>query len=108
MALHGGQMRLYCEVILLFRTVLRYSSDASGCCSCRFLYLRSGEVCGVWRAFVEGGVRPLRVVKADPVVDDPFDLKAVGDLVQIHSLLLQGPPEPLGEDIVQIPSSAVH
>ena len=33
-------------------------------------------------------MRPLRVVKADPVVDDPFDLKAVGDLVQIHSLLL--------------------
>ena len=53
-------------------------------------------------------MRPLRVVKADPVVADPFGLKAVGDLVQIHSLLLQGPPEPLGEDIVQIPSSAVH
>ena len=53
-------------------------------------------------------MRPLRVVKADPVVDDPFDLKDVGDLVQIHSLLLQGPPEPLGEDIVQIPSSAIH
>ncbi len=32
--------------------------------------------------------RPLRVVKADPVVDDPFGLKAVGDLVQIHSLQL--------------------
>ena len=55
---------------------------------------------------VEGNMRPLRVVKADPVVDDPFGLKAVGDLVQIHSLLLQGPPEPLDEDIVQIPSSA--
>ena len=53
-------------------------------------------------------MRPLRVVKADPVVDDPFGLKAVGDLVQIHSLLLQGSPEPLVEDIVQIPSSAVH
>ena len=66
------------------------------------------EVCRVWRALVEGGVRPLCVVKADPVVDDPLDLKAVGDLVQIHSLLLQEPPEPLGEDIVQIPSSAIH
>jgi hypothetical protein len=40
-------------------------------------------VCRVWRVFVEGGVRPLRVVKADPVVDDPFGLKAVGDLVQV-------------------------
>ena len=28
-------------------------------------------------------MRPLRVVKADPVVDDPFGLKAVGDLVQV-------------------------
>ena len=53
-------------------------------------------------------MRPLRVVKADPVVDDPFGLKAVGDLVQIHSLLLQGPPEPLDENVVQIPSSAIE
>ena len=50
------------------------------------------EVCRVWRALVEGGVRPLCVVKADPVVDDPFGLKAVGDLVQIHCLLLQRSP----------------
>ena len=53
-------------------------------------------------------MRPLRVVKAYPVVDDPFGLKAIGDLVQIHSLLIQGPPEPLDEDIVQIPCSAIH
>ena len=53
-------------------------------------------------------MRPLRVVKADPVVDDPFGLKAVGDLVQIHSLLLQGPPEPFDENVVQIPSSAIE
>ena len=49
-----------------------------------------------------------RVVKADPVVDDLFGLKAVVDLVQIHSLLLQGPSERLDEDTVQIPSSAIH
>ena len=53
-------------------------------------------------------MRPLRVVKAFSVVNDPFGLKAVVDLVQIHSLLLQGPPELLDEDIVQIPSSAIH
>ena len=46
-------------------------------------------------------MRPLIVVKADPVVDDPFGLKAVGDLVQIHSLLLQGPPQPFKEDVVE-------
>ena len=53
-------------------------------------------------------MRQLRVVKADPVVDDPFGLKAAGDLAQIHSPLLQGPPKLLDEDIVQIPSLAVH
>lgn len=53
-------------------------------------------------------MRPLRIVKAGPVVDDLFGLKAVGDLVQIHSLLLQGPSERLDEDTIRIPSSAVH
>ena len=53
-------------------------------------------------------MRPLRVVKADPVVDDPFGLEAVGDLVQIHSLLLQGSPEPFDEDIVEITTAPIH
>ena len=53
-------------------------------------------------------MRALCVVKADPVVNDPFGLKAVGDLVQINSFLVQGRPEPLDEDIVQMPSSAVR
>ena len=53
-------------------------------------------------------MRPLGVAALGPVIDDLFCLEAVGDLVQIHSLLLQGSPEPFDEDIVQIPSSAVH
>ena len=53
-------------------------------------------------------MRPPRVAEPDPVIDDLFCLEAVGDLVQIHSLLLQGPPEPLDENIVQIPSSAIE
>ena len=53
-------------------------------------------------------MRPPGVAEPGPVIDDLFCLEAVGDLVQIHNLLLQGPPEPLDENIVQIPSSAVH
>ena len=50
-------------------------------------------------------MRPPGVAEPGPVIDDLFCLEAVGDLVQIHNLLLQGPPEPLDENIVQIPSS---
>jgi hypothetical protein len=42
------------------------------------------------------------VVKADPVIDDPFCLETVGDFVQIDSLLFQRPPQPLDEDLVEI------
>ena len=53
-------------------------------------------------------MRPLGVVEADPVVDDLFGLKAVGDLVQIDCLLLQGPPEPLDEGVVRIATAPIH
>ena len=53
-------------------------------------------------------MRPLGVVEPDPVVDDPFGLEAVGDFVQIDGLLLQGPPEPLDEDVVQIATAPIH
>ena len=53
-------------------------------------------------------MRPLCVVKADLVVDDLFGLKAIVDLVQIHCLLLQGSPEPLDEDVVQIAAAPIH
>jgi hypothetical protein len=42
------------------------------------------------------------VVKADPVIDDPFCLETVGDFVQKDSLLFQRPPQPLDEDVVEI------
>ena len=66
------------------------------------------EVCRVWGAFVECGIRPFAVVEDDPLIDDPLGLKAVGYVVQIHSLLLQRPPEPFDEDIVQIPAAPLH
>jgi len=45
---------------------------------------------------------PLRVVKSDPAVDDAFGLEAVLQFVQVHSLLLEGSPEPFDEYIVEI------
>ena len=53
-------------------------------------------------------MRALCVGKTDPVIDDPLGLEAVGDLVQVHSLLLQGAPEPLNEDIVEITTAPIH
>ena len=53
-------------------------------------------------------MRPFAVVEDDPLIDDPLGLKAVGYVVQIHSLLLQRPPEPFDEDIVQIPAAPLH
>lgn len=53
-------------------------------------------------------MRAFGVVEANPVVNDPFCLEAIGNLVQIDGFLFEGPPEPFDEDIVQIPASAIH
>ena len=53
-------------------------------------------------------MRALGVVKADPVVDDPFSLEAVGDFMQIDGLLLQGSPQPFDEDVVQITAPTIY
>jgi hypothetical protein len=66
------------------------------------------EVCRVWRAFVECGVRPLSAVEADTIVDDPFGLEAIGHFMQIDSLLFRGPPGPLDKDTIQIATAPVH
>lgn len=76
--------------------------------SCRLVHLYRIEVCVVGRSFFKRGMWPLSVVKPDPVVDDAFGLEAVLQFVQIDSLLLEGPPEPFDEDIVEVSSSAIH
>ena len=53
-------------------------------------------------------MRPFAVVEPYPVIDDPFGLETVIDFVQIDCLLLQGSPEPLDEDVVQIAASPIH
>ena len=85
-----------------------HSKLESKVCSCRFSYLRLGKVCGVWRPFVERGVRPLVVVELDPVIDDPFCLEPVSDFVQVDGFLLEGSPEPLDEDVVEITTAPIH
>ena len=47
-------------------------------------------------------MRPLEVVKADPVIEDPFCLEAVSDFVQVDGLVLERSSEPFDEDVVEI------
>ena len=77
-------------------------------CSCRFSYVRLDEVCGVQRALIKGGVRALRVVEPDPIIDDAFCLEAVSDFVQINGLLLERPPQPFDEDVIEVATPTIH
>ncbi|KEO57513.1 hypothetical protein DT23_05435 [Thioclava indica] len=40
----------------------------------RFLHLHWTKICGVEYSFFNHGMRPLRVVKSDPIVDDVLGL----------------------------------
>ena len=53
-------------------------------------------------------MRALRVVEPNPVIDDPFCLEAVGDFMQIDGFLLQRPPQPFAEDVVEIAAPTIH
>lgn len=66
------------------------------------MYLCLADVCRVWRSLIESGVGPLSVVEANSIVDDLFRLEAIGELMQIDCLLLQGSLEPLDENVVQV------
>ena len=57
---------------------------------------------------IKSSVRALRIVKADPVIDDPFCLETVGDFMQIDGLLLQGSPQSSNKDVVAITAPAIH
>ena len=43
-----------------------------------------------------------------PVRNDTLGFKAVAQLVQVHRLVLQRPPQPFDEHVVQAPSAAIH
>ena len=53
-------------------------------------------------------MRALRIVKSNPVIDDPFCLETVGDFMQIDGRLFQRPPQPFDKDVVQIAAPAIH
>ncbi|MDE0993548.1 MAG: hypothetical protein OSA23_10305 [Rhodospirillales bacterium] len=57
---------------------------------------------------VEHCVMSLRVIKADPAINDPFGLAAVSDFMQVNGLLFEGTPDPFDEDVVQVAASAIH
>ena len=53
-------------------------------------------------------MRSFRVVKPDPIVNDPLGLKAIGDCVQINCFLFQGSPQSFDKDGVQITATPIH
>ena len=57
---------------------------------------------------IKGGVRPIGILKANSVIDDPFRLKSVGNFMQIDGLLLQGSPQSSNKDVVAITVPAIH
>ena len=95
-------------MVLLSRIGLGIGSGVRGSCLCCFSYLRLGIASNVRCLFIKSGVRALRIVKADPVIDDPFCLETVGDFMQIDGLLLQGSPQSSNKDVVAITAPAIH
>lgn len=55
-----------------------------------------------------GGVGTLMVVEGDPSASPGLRLRACLPGVQIDALILQGPPEPLDEDVIETVPFAVH
>ena len=53
-------------------------------------------------------MRADRVVEADPFLDNPAGCEAVRELVQVDRFLLQGSPQPLDEDVVEVSPASVH
>ena len=51
---------------------------------------------------------PLGVVECHPVLDDPPGLEAVADLFEIDRLLVQAPPQPFDEDVVEVTATPIH
>ena len=97
------------EVVLLLGQVWDLAKMYRGCCFMPPLRIFClGIECNVRCLFIESGVRALRIVKADPVIDDPFCLETVGDFMQIDGLLLQGSPQSSNKDVVAITAPAIH
>ncbi|MFT7107557.1 MAG: hypothetical protein ACJAVT_002081 [Yoonia sp.] len=49
------------------------------------MYLRVGEVCDVRCPLIKGGVRALRIVKSNPVIDDSFRLETGNDSYRLKA-----------------------
>ena len=49
-----------------------------------------------------------RCYESDRVANEPLGVEAVGQLVQMHRLVFERPPQPFDEDIVHAPGPAIH
>ena len=68
----------------------------------------SNEVYHVQCPLIKDGLREVRIVTANPVIDDPFCLETVGDFMQLVGFLPQGSPQSFNKDVVQITAPAIH
>ena len=57
---------------------------------------------------IKGSLRPIGILKANSVIDDPFRLITFGTFMQIDGLLLQGAPQSFNLDVVQITAPAIQ
>ena len=48
------------------------------------------------------------IVEVDPFFDGAFGLEPVLQFMQVYGLLLQRPPQPFDENIVEIPAAPIH
>ena len=60
------------------------------------------------RSPAQRAVRALLGIEAHPVRDDALGFKAIAQLVQVHRLVLQRPPQPFDEHVVQAPPAATE
>ena len=65
-------------------------------------------VCFIGGSVVQAGVRPPPVVEVNPGADAPAGFRAGLVRVEIDTLVLQGAPQPLDNDVVPPPASAIH
>ena len=51
---------------------------------------------------------PLGVVEPDPFRDDPADMEAIDEFMQMDGFAFERAPQPLYKDVVHAPAAAVH
>jgi hypothetical protein len=65
-------------------------------------------MCLVGCRFAKGRVWPLAIVEVHPLVDDALGCKAVGDILQVDSLVFERAPQAFDKDVIQVAPASIH